>query len=96
MRTKRSLAGGISLLSVVLLTAFSVIASTHESRQIYSRLQGLEADRWYLEEEHSRLLLEQSTWASHHRIESEAVNSLKLVVPASDQVRVVSPGRSLP
>jgi cell division protein FtsL len=33
-------------------------------------LQSLEAERWYLEEEYSRLLLEQSTWASHHRIET--------------------------
>ncbi|MEM9396958.1 MAG: cell division protein FtsL [Pseudomonadota bacterium] len=93
MQGRRSLVGGLALLGIALLSAFSVVASTHESRQIYSRLQGLEADRWYLEEEHSRLLLEQSTWASHHRIESEALNSLKLVVPAGNKVRVVSLGR---
>jgi cell division protein FtsL len=55
-----------------LLSAFAVVASTHACRGLYSELQDLEAQRWYLEEEYSRLLLEESTWASHFRIESEA------------------------
>ncbi|MEM1144269.1 MAG: cell division protein FtsL [Pseudomonadota bacterium] len=74
---------------LILTSAFAVITSTHQSRQSYAQLQVLEVERWYLEEEHSRLLLEQSTWASHHRIESDAAQSLSLMPPASSQVRVI-------
>ena len=53
------------LIGLVLLSAFAVIASTHTTRDLYAQLQDVEAERWHLEEEYSRLLLEQSTWASH-------------------------------
>ena len=74
----------------LLFSAFAVVASTHHCREHYALLQDLEAERWYLEEEHSRLLLEQSTWASHHRIESEASARLGLHPPALEQTRLVT------
>lgn len=77
-------------LFAVLATAFSIIASTHTSRSFYGQLQDLEARRWYLEEEYSRLLLEQSTLASHFRIESEAKSALGLGAPGHDQTRLVA------
>jgi cell division protein FtsL len=77
------------LLLASLLSAFAVIASTHACRGLYGELQNLEAQRWYLEEEYSRLLLEQSTWASHHRIEVAAGESLGLAAPALDRSRIV-------
>jgi cell division protein FtsL len=80
---------GCALLLVV-LSAFAIIGSTHQSRGSYAQLQELEAQRWYLEEEYSRLLLEQSTWASHNRIESAAGDSLRLVVPGHDRPRLVA------
>ena len=36
------------------------------------------------------LLLELSVWASHHRVEDEAVEQLGMTAPALDQVRLVS------
>lgn len=77
------------LLLGALLSAFAVVASTHACRGLYGELQDLEAQRWYLEEEYSRLLLEESTWASHFRIESEAGEVLKLAPPALDRSRLV-------
>lgn len=79
------------LLPAIVATAFAVIDSTHRSRALYAQLQGLEGRRWYLEEEHSRLLLEQSTWASHHRIENEAERLLGLGVPDYGNLRLVTP-----
>lgn len=71
-------------------TAIAIVGSTHESRSYYARLQETEAQRWYLEEEYSRLLLEQSTWASHNRIESEAQARLGLAAPGLEQTRLVA------
>ncbi len=83
-------AWGALLLLLVLLSAFAIIASTHASRDFYAQLQEHEAQRWYLEEEYSRLLLEQSTWASHYRIETQAGESLGLGVPGHERTRLVT------
>lgn len=77
------------LLLGALASAFGVIASTHACRDLYAELQNLEAERWYLEEEYSRLLLEQSTWASHHRIEEQAALQLGLEAPTLERSRVI-------
>lgn len=82
---------GPALLMAMLLSAFAVVASTHGSRGLYAELQTLEAERWYLEEEYSRLLLEQSTWASHHLIEAGAAEQLGLQAPPLDRTRLVTP-----
>jgi cell division protein FtsL len=78
------------LILLIVLSAFAVIASTHGSRELYGQLQQLEARRWYLEEEYSRLLLEQSTWASHHRIETVAADDLGLTAPDHQRTRLVA------
>ncbi|GAB5414746.1 MAG: cell division protein FtsL [Congregibacter sp.] len=78
------------LIGLVLLSAFAVIASTHTTRDLYAQLQDVEAERWHLEEEYSRLLLEQSTWASHHRIETQAAEALGLSVPGRQRLRLVA------
>jgi len=77
------------LAGVSLATAFAIIGSTHRVRAAYAELQRLEGQRWYLEEEYSRLLLEQGTWASHHRIETEARASLGLDLPRHERTRVL-------
>ncbi len=85
----RVVVGYLSLLAVAVLSALAVIDSTHRSRALYAELQDVEAQRWFLEEEYSRLLLEQSTWASHHRIESEAGRLLGLNAPDHQRLRLV-------
>ena len=76
-------------LSLVVVCAFSVIQASHACRQLYAQLQILEAERWYMEEDYGRLLLEQSTWASHHRVETVAAAELGMAPPAIADMKVV-------
>ena len=78
-----------ALLVLVLVCAFSVIHSTHACRELYARLQVLESSRWYLQEDHGRLLLEQITWASHHRVEKVARSDLGMRAPDLAHFEVV-------
>ena len=79
------------LLVLVFASAFAVIGSTHRSRALYAELQRIEAERWDLDEEYSRLLLEQGTWASYHRIAREAQAALGLAPPAHHRTSLLRP-----
>lgn len=78
---------GVMLLC--LASSFATIYATHECRKLYARLQDLEAARWYLDEEYSRLLLEQSAWASHYRVEQVAEREMSMQAPALDNLRIL-------
>jgi len=78
-------------MTAVVASAFAVIHSSHACRQLYAELQGLEADQWYLQEDYSRLLLEQSTWASHYRVEKVATAELGMQPPIIEEQKVVAP-----
>ncbi len=90
MAALRLPAAVLALLVLVLVTAFAIIDSTHRSRGLYAQLQDLEGRRWYLEEERSRLMLEQGTWSSHHRIATEAGDSLGLAAPQHEVTRLLA------
>ena len=77
-------------LVLLLLSAFLIIHSTHACRALYAQLQDLESSQWYLHEDYGRLLLEQSTWASHHRVEKVARADLGMQAPDLAQFKVVS------
>ena len=74
---------------LIVASAFWVIQSSHACRQLYAQLQILEVSRWYMEEDFGRLLLEQSTWASYHRIEQVAGRELNMQPPAITDLRVI-------
>jgi cell division protein FtsL len=76
------------VLCLIVISAFGVIQTSHACRQLYAQLQILEASRWYMEEDLGRLLLEQSTWASHRRVETVAVRELGMQPPAISNVKV--------
>ena len=76
-------------LFLILGSAFAVIFSTHRCREHYAELQVLEASQWYLQEDFGRLLLEQSTWASHYRVEQVARRDLGMQAPAAAAQKVV-------
>jgi cell division protein FtsL len=75
----------------VLLTAVSVIDTSHRCRVMYARLQDLQLAQWNMQEQWGRLLLEQSTWASHHRVEQLARKQLKMRLPTTAELQVVLP-----
>ncbi|MGB1142178.1 MAG: cell division protein FtsL [Halioglobus sp.] len=76
---------------LVLVSCFAIIHSTHACRALYAELQVLESSQWYLQENYGRLLLEQSTWASHHRVEKVARGDLGMREPDLASYRVVTP-----
>ncbi|WP_428607966.1 cell division protein FtsL [Sedimenticola sp.] len=75
----------------LLLTATGVVYSKYASRKQFVTLQMLRAERDAIEVEWGRLQLEQSTWATHARVEKIARKRLKMHIPAADEVVVVKP-----
>lgn len=85
----RLLLASLLVLVLVVASALGVIYSSYKSRQLFGDLQRQNREAMQLEEEWGRLLLEQSTWASHGRIERLAKSRLNMVVPAPEAIRVV-------
>jgi cell division protein FtsL len=77
------------VLALVLVSAFATIYSTHACRGLYTKLQVLESSQWYLQEDYGRLLLEESTQASHYRVEKVARSDLGMAAPNLAQFKVV-------
>ena len=78
-------------LTLILVSAFAVIHSSHACRKLYAELQALESTQWHLQEEYGRLLLEQSTWASHRRVQQVAQDELGMLAPPLERLRLVAP-----
>ena len=88
---RRQLVWGNALaLALILSSTFAVIYSTHACRTLYAQLQVLESAQWYLQEDYGRLLLEQSTWASHYRVEKVARSELGMQAPDLTRLSVVT------
>ena len=84
------------LLTVVLAlllfaSSLGVVFSTHQARRLFVELQGLQKVRDELNTQWGRLQLEQSTWATHGRIEKIANNKLDMVIPPPGAVVIVQP-----
>ncbi len=77
------------LLLAVVWTAVTVVDTTHLCRQHYARLQALQSAQWDMQENWSRLLLEESTWAAHHRVEELAQEKLAMHAPSVAEMKVV-------
>jgi cell division protein FtsL len=78
-----------ALMLLILVSAFATVHSTHACRALYTQLQVLESSQWYLQEDYGRLLLEQSTWASHYRVEKVARGDLGMTAPNLAQFKVI-------
>jgi cell division protein FtsL len=79
-----------AVLMLIMVSAFATIYSTHACRALYTQLQVLESSQWYLQEDYGRLVLEQSIWASHRRVENVAREELGMGVPNLDAYKVIS------
>lgn len=64
------------LLLVVMVSAIGVIYAKHRNRMLYVELNRLQQQQDELNVDWGRLQLEQSTWATHGRIENVARNKL--------------------
>jgi len=88
-RVQREPAIATALLMLCLVSAIAVVYSSHCCRRFYGALQDLEIERWRAQAHYSRLLLEQSTLASPHRVLGIAKDELGMRAPSIDAIRVV-------
>lgn len=80
----------LALLAVgVFTSALGVVYSQHRSRALFIEIQQLEATQAELDTEWGRLELEQSTWATHGRIERLAREKLDMRLPDFEQAEIV-------
>lgn len=79
------------LMLAVIASAIGVVYSKHLSRKQFVALQQLESDRDEMNIEWGQLQLEQSTWATHGRIEELARLKLKMTMPDPNAVVIVQP-----
>jgi len=79
------------LWAAVLGSSLGVIYAKHEARSRFNELQQLTKARDDLDIEWAQLQLEQSTWATHGRVERVARDELRMVIPQAGDLRVVEP-----
>ena len=84
------------LLVLVVACALGVITSQHHARKLFIELETEQAAAKKLGEEWSQLQLEQSTWATHKRIEALASKSLGMRLPESASTVILTPGTGGP
>ena len=76
---------------MVLVSALGVVYGKQEARNRFSELQKLTTARDDLDIEWGQLQLEQSTWATHGRVERVAHDDLGMVTPQASELRIVQP-----
>ena len=79
------------LFVAVLVSAVGVSYSAQWNRQLLNTLYGELSVRDKAQAEWGRLILEQSTWTAHSRIETLASEQLKMHIPGAAEVRMVTP-----
>lgn len=66
----------VFLVGMLMISALAVIHAKHRNRMLYVELRELQSVRDNLNVDWGRLQLEQSTWATHSRIEAVARKKL--------------------
>lgn len=88
----RQLAIIVPLLWVaVLASAAGAIECKHRARDLFVRLEALDAQRDNLDIEWGQLQLEQSAWSTHAFVENVARTKLHMTTPPPQAIRLVSP-----
>ena len=74
---------------VCVLSAMALVYTKHESRRLFVELESLTDERDRLNIEWGQLQIEQSTWATHARIETVATDDLSLLRPDSSEIFII-------
>jgi cell division protein FtsL len=74
---------------ICVISAMALVYTTHESRKLFIELEQLTTARDELNIEWGQLQIEQSTWASHARIERVAMEDLALSRPLATEIFVI-------
>lgn len=83
----------VVLALLLLACAMSVVSARHAARQLFVELQQEQARARELDVEWGRLLLEQSTWAMHTRVEVVARHQLQMAVPDPARIHLIRPAQ---
>ncbi|SDT87523.1 cell division protein FtsL [Geopseudomonas guangdongensis] len=86
--------GSLLMLGLFLLILGSAVAvswSAHKNRKLLNELYAELSVRDKAQAEWGRLILEQSTWTAHSRVESLAGQQLQMRIPDPAEVRMVAP-----
>lgn len=79
----------ICLIVVDLISAIGVVKAKHETRRLFTEIQGLDKYADQLNEEWGRLKLEQSTWAANANIETFAIHELEMKLPDINSIILI-------
>jgi len=79
----------ITLYVTLIIIALGVVTAQHKARNLYSESERLQAVAAEYETEYEQLQIEQSTWATHSRIEEMATKQLKMEVPSPNRIQVI-------
>ena len=74
---------------VCVMSAMALVYTKHESRKLFVELEQLTSQRDQLNIEWGQLQIEQSTWATHARIEKVASDELALTRPRASEIFVI-------
>ena len=75
--------------AVCVVSAMALVYTKHEARKLFVELETLTHERDELNIEWGQLQIEQSTWATHARIEQVAADRLSLIRPESKEIFVI-------
>ncbi len=74
---------------VCVVSATALVYTKHESRKLFVALEELTDERDELNIDWGQLQIEQSTWATHARIEQVASDDLQLTRPETTEIFVI-------
>ena len=83
---------GVLLLTALVVSALGTITSQHQARKRFIELDTAQLAAKQLDEEFTQLQLEQSTWATHKRVEGVASRQLGMKLPDPASTVVVTAG----
>jgi len=81
----------IGLALAVFASALGNVYVKHLRRTLVVELDGLQGERDEMQIEWGQLRLEESTWATHDRVQELAGSRLGLALPANDATVLVTP-----
>ena len=79
----------VLLWCLVVVSAVGVIYTSFETRRLFSELQQTKNVQRHLDTQWGQLLLEQSSWSAHTRIDKVAEDQLDMTVPQVKAIEVV-------
>ncbi|MDH5301914.1 MAG: cell division protein FtsL [Gammaproteobacteria bacterium] len=79
------------LVVAVMLSALAVVYVKHQNRVVYADLQHLQKLRDEMNVAWGQLQLEQSTFATHSRVEQIAREKMGMTLPGAKEIVIVKP-----